>query len=249
MNDAPPPDFNEESFAEFLQPGFRELRQQRGPCPTHEELVAFFSGRLGAEDASRVRSHVEACGLCDVELGRLNAAGEARRPGPLRAVWLVLRNPLVPYGLLALLCFPAYRGLVRPAHNVLNTSRGTIDQPPGSQLDMVPIQNIALDIVRSEGQAQKPPLIRLSDEPQFFLLSFFIPLRSSPPYRYEVVVFGRGEVPVAPPQGLTRCDAVGNCFLLCNSTLFSPGEYQLRVTESAPSGATKITAFSFQITR
>src|SRR5580704_1644254 len=81
MSEPTPSDPNERSFSELMGPGIRELRRQRGPCPSSEALVAFHEGRLPAEDMARIRDHVEACGLCDVQLGRLEGAQEPlRRP-------------------------------------------------------------------------------------------------------------------------------------------------------------------------
>src|SRR5438093_905957 len=118
MSEVPPPDPNEHSFSEWLKPGVRELRERRGPCPSAEDLVAFHEGTLTAEQAVRVREHVEACGLCDAQLGRLEAAAEPSRPMVWRTVWALLKKPVVAYGFVTLLLFPAYRGIVRPAKNL-----------------------------------------------------------------------------------------------------------------------------------
>src|SRR5437667_9213576 len=84
MSEPPRPnDPDERAFTDLLRHGMRELREQRGPCPNSEDLVAFHESRLPVEEAARVRDHVEACGLCDVQLGRLEAADRPRR----RSVW------------------------------------------------------------------------------------------------------------------------------------------------------------------
>src|SRR5437667_270173 len=148
-------DQDERAFSSLLRPGIRELQERRGPCPSSEDLVAFRDSRLPVEEAARVRDHVEACGLCDAQLGRLEAADR-----PLwRSGWALVQKPAFAYGLVALLLFPAYRGLIQPVGNV----------------GIAPVPSFSLDVVRSDSQSQKSPFVRLADNERFFLLSFFIP--------------------------------------------------------------------------
>src|SRR5579871_4079674 len=107
------PDPEEQSFAESLRDGIKELRGDRGVCPSSEELVGFFEGRLASADSSRVREHVEACGLCDAAIGRLEMPDSCQATGHLtvgRRMWIRLWNPIVGYGLASLLVYPAYLG-------------------------------------------------------------------------------------------------------------------------------------------
>ena len=217
---------DERAFKDLLRQGIREIREQRGHCPSSEDLVAFHESRLPVEDAARVRNHVEACGLCDAQLGRLEAADR-----PLwRSVWALMQKPAFAYCLVALLLLPAYRGLVRPAGNV----------------GIVPVPSFSLDVVRSDSQS---PFVRLADKERFFVLSFFIPLKASPPHRYEVVVVRGNQTALVPAQPLRNCDAVGNCLLLCDAALFAPGQYEVRVQETPPGGSMVVHLFPFEVTR
>ncbi len=249
MSEATPSDPNERSFSDLVRRGVRDLREQRGPCPSSEELVAFYEGRLPADAAARVRDHVEACGLCDVQLGRLERAAEPPRRALPEAIWVFLRKPVVPYALVALLSFPAYRGLVHRAKDVEKRPDPAATQRPDSAFGVAPIPSFSLDTVRSDSQVQKSSLIRLSGDERFFLLSFFVPIKASPTYHYEVVVVRGDETAVVPAQALRDCDGAGNCFLLCNPALFSPGRYQLRVTETGPAGSKIVPPFPFEIGR
>ena len=222
-------DPDERAFSNLLRPGIRELQERRGPCPSAEDLVAYRDSRLPVEEAARVRDHVEACGLCDAQLGRLEAAD----PPLWRSGWALVQKPAFAYGLVALLLFPAYRGLIQPVGNV----------------GIAPVPSFSLDVVRSDSQAQKSPFVRLADNERLFLLSFFIPLKTSPPERYEVVVVRGEQNAVVPAQALRNCDEVGNCSLLCDAALFAPGEYEVRVQETPPGGSMVVHLFPFEVTR
>jgi hypothetical protein len=222
-------DPDERAFSNLLRPGIRELHERRGPCPSSEDLVAFRESRLPLEEAARVRDHVESCGLCDAQLGRLEAAD---RP-PWRSVWALVRQPALAYGLVALLLLPAYRGLIQPAGNV----------------GIVPVPSFSLDVVRSNSQTQQSPVVRLAGNERFFLLSFFIPLKASPPHRYEVVVVQGDQTALVSAQPLRNCDVVGNCLLLCDAALFASGRYEVRVQETPPDGSMVVHPFPFEFTR
>jgi hypothetical protein len=102
--------------------------------------------------------------------------------------------------------------------------------------------------VRSGSNVQNAALIRLSGDESFFLLSFLVPMKASPPNHYEVMVARGDGTDIAPAQPLTNCDAVGNCSLICNPAVFPLGAYEVRVTETTPDGSKAIT-FPFQIAR
>jgi hypothetical protein len=227
-------DPNEESFLGLLSQGIRELRNRRGPCPSSETLVAFYGKRLAEAEAARVREHIEACGLCDVQLGRLEEADEPRWRSIAEAFWTVLRHPALAYALVALLLWPAYRGFVPRAAS--------------PELRIGPVPSFSLDVVRSESQPQKSLVLLTTDE-KFFLLSFFVPLQTSPPQSYEVSVVRSDNAAVAPAQALRNCDTVGNCFVLCNAALFEPGRYELRVQQAASESRGVVHRFPFEVRR
>jgi hypothetical protein len=222
---------DERGFSNLLRHGIRDLREQRGLCPSSEDLVAFHESRLPSEEAARVRDHVEACGLCDVQLGKLEAANRPRRRSVSRAIWEFFQRPAVAYSLVALLLFPAYRGLTRQAEHVR----------------IAPVARFSLDVVRSDSQSQK--FVRLAGNEKVFLLSFFIPLKASPPHQYEVVVTHADQTAVVPAQPLRNCDQIGNCLLLCDAALFAPGRYEVRVREMPPTGDVVVHPFPFEVIR
>jgi hypothetical protein len=243
MAEITPSDPNERSFSELVEPGVRELRRQRGPCPSSEALVAFHERRLSAEESARVRDHVEICGLCDVQLGRLEAAQESLSRRLSQGIRAFLLKPVVPYGIVTLLLYPAYRGFVHP------TQDPAIHQQRETEFGVAPVPSYSLNVVRSDSQARGSPVIHLSGEERFFLLSFFIPMKSSPSYHYDVVVVRSDQTPIVPSQALSNCNEVGDCFLVCNPVLFSPGPYELRVTENTAAASKGIPPFHFRITR
>jgi len=234
MSEPPiPSDPDERAFKDLLRKGLGELRSRRGPCPSSADLVAFHEGRLPVDEAVRVRDHVESCGLCDAQLGKLEAADQPGWRSVWEAIWAFVRKPAFAYGLVALLLLPAYRGLIRPAGNV----------------GIVPVPSFSLDGVRSDSQTRKSRFVRLAGNQRFFLLSFFIPLKASPPHRYDIVVVRGDQTALVPTQALRNCDEVGNCLLLCDAALFAPGPYEVRVQETLPGESMVVHPFPFQIAR
>jgi hypothetical protein len=245
-DDAPRPDPEEESFAKSVREGVRQLRAERGPCPSADDLTAFHDGRLSIEEIARVRNHVEACGLCDVQLARLASDKPAKRPVSTW-VWAFFRRPVVPYALVALLLFPAYRGFV-PRRKDYSPEPSA--SPRGeTELLVAPIPSFSLDVVRSSSGVQKSPIIRLSRDDRFFLLSFLVPIKAPPSYRYNLSVVREDETAVVSPQMLRDCDGVGNCYLICNTALFPTGRYEVGITETGPASTTVTRHFPFEIVR
>lgn len=222
MNDAMRPDPDEQAFAESLRGGFTELRDRRGACPSPEELVAFFESRLPVEDASRVQAHIEACGLCDVALGRLKGGG-ADNPNrsALESVWAFVRSPIVAYCLAALLLYPAYRGAV--------PGRNAISSPVPAEILPKSAPRFSLDAVRSDSN---PRAIRVSQDQDLFILSFLISVRSG--FHYSAVIGDSTGKPIAQLPAIIPSDDLGNSSLVCSRRLFAPGLYTLAVTEMMP---------------
>jgi hypothetical protein len=241
MSETGPTDPEETAFSNLLESGIQDLREQRGPCPASNDLLTFHEGRMPEEEAGRVRDHVEACGLCDAALGNLKR-GYGQQPPMLGAIWTFLKKPLLPYALVALLCVPAYRGFTHLALQKEKKPETASTQRRESVSGVVPVPSISLDVVRSDSQAQNPPVAHLLGKDEFFLLSFFVPIKS-PPYRYEFVIVARNQEPVVPAQPLENCTKTGNCFLLCNRALFSPGRFEVRITEIGPTGSKMMLPF------
>jgi hypothetical protein len=237
MNEAIGPDPEERLFAESVRDGVRQLRKQRGSCPSAEELVAFLEGRLGSEDSARVGEHVDACGVCDLALMRVKAA-VADPAGRGMSAWRRLSdlfgNPLVAYGLAALLCYPAYVGIrSHPEPKVeIQPKAGT---PPGTALEppVLSVPSFSLDVVRGAGREAQLPVVLLDDQNKFFLLQFFVPMKADHQYSVEIRD-GAGRVTVGHQQ--ITGDTQGKVALMCRRETFAAGEYTLAVTEDNPPG-------------
>jgi len=238
MNEAMSPDPEERLFAESVRDGIRQIRKERGPCPSAEELVAFLEGRLEGEDSADVSEHVDACGVCDLALTRVRAAlvdpAGRRRSAPRRMSDLFW-NPMVAYVLAALLCYPAYVG-IRSHHNEkveIQPKAGTPPEPvPEPAVLSVP--SFSLDAVRGTGRDAQLPVVRLHDQDKFFLLRFLVPMKADHRYSIEIrdnagrLIVGRQQI---------KGDTQGNVALMCRRETFATGEYTLTVTEENPSGS------------
>lgn len=226
------PDPEERRFAEMVRQGARQLREERGPCPNAEELVAFFERRLEPEDATRVESHVEACGLCDAALGRLEAARQTGAESGWKTVLSFLRRPAIAYGVVLVLLFPAYRGITlsRSARRASDLSPLPISAP-----------RYILDTVRG---AQSLPTVKLASDRDAFILSFLVPVR--PKFRYTAQIGENGAAPVSPATELVAEDDLGHCSVICPRELFRPGMYALTVKERTAQGNLTDRQFTFQ---
>jgi hypothetical protein len=232
MNESWSPDPEERRFAEMIREGARELREQRGPCPSSEELAAFFEGRFEPERAARVRSHVEACGLCDAALGRLEAAKQTPDHSHWKSVSGFLSRPFFAYALVLVLLFPAYRGIT--------SSRSA---PPTVDLGPLPISapEFVLDSVRG---AQSTPTVRLPLGRDIFILSFLVPLR--PQFHYSAEIINSGGAPVSRVSELFAEDKLGHCSLICPRGTFPTGMYSLIVKERTEQRDLTGRLFAFQ---
>ncbi len=214
----------ERSFAASLRDGVKELKAERGPCPSSEELLAFFEERLTAPDAFRVRNHVEACGLCDLVLGRLaNTDGHALEPtNDWRRIWRYLWNPAVAYGLVALLLFPAYLGLrQRLSPRVFEESTSPA----------ISIPSFSLDSQRGAGIAAQAHVVRLKDQDKSFILEFFVPMSTDRHYFAEIRD-GSGRSAISRREVVSG-DSPGKVSIVCRREAFRSGDYTVTVTDDS----------------
>jgi hypothetical protein len=61
-NQLPP----EHEFGAWLKAAGRALRRQKGHCPETDTLNRFLAGDLPEGEAEKVKSHISACGVCDL---------------------------------------------------------------------------------------------------------------------------------------------------------------------------------------
>ncbi len=223
MAEQPRPDPEEESFfAASLQSGIRELRDRRGACPAADQLLAFAEHRLNDEDLTRIHEHIEACGLCDIALTRLRRKeGEvlSRAPTARSRLEFVLGNPMLGYGLAAVLAYPAYLGIVaqQTAHPEARKSP-SIEQPAES----LPI----VDLAQTRGALTKVQFVPGVGR---FGLRFFAPLK--PGYSYAASITTASSATVQETIPLEEPDARGFVLLVCVRSAFLSGEYALIVRE------------------
>jgi hypothetical protein len=63
----------EHEFEAWLKAAGRAIRQQKGQCPEADTLDRFLAGALSDEEAEKVRSHIAACGVCDLAVEKMKA--------------------------------------------------------------------------------------------------------------------------------------------------------------------------------
>lgn len=237
MNEAMSPDPEERLFAESVRDGIRQIRKERGPCPSAEELMAFLEGRLESEDSARVSEHVDACGVCDLALTRVRAAladPAGRRTSASRRMSDLFWNPMVAYGLAALLCYPAYVGIRshRKENVEIQPKAGTPPEPVAEPA-VLSVPSFSLDAVRGTGREAQLPVVRLHDPNKFFLLQFLAPMK--PDHQYSVEIRdGTGGLTVGHQQ--ITGDTQGKVALMCRRERFAAGEYTVTVTEENSPG-------------
>ena len=222
MNEAIGPDPEERLFAESVRDGVRQLRKQRGSCPSAEELVAFLEGRLESEDSARVGEHVDACGVCDLALMRVRAAEPAGRGmSAWRRVSDLFRNPLLGYGVAAALCCAIALAtlivVVIPGRRVASP---TLPAPLTIAGESVPTIN--LNLSRGTEGLHVP----LGAGDRFVLLSFLIDIH--PAFHYSASLDG------GTAREVMSDDGKGNFALLFSRNLLNPGKHRLIVTEINP---------------
>jgi len=222
---------------EWLRKNLRAAGKAKGECPGTESLAKFLGGELTAEDSARIISHAASCGVCDALLERMKRFDDpvawedadrriaprfGRFPGGPDSFGLsVLRRPWFAYAVVALLIYPAYRGLV---------PKQVAKEPPLAQpvrpvgLDSAKV--LQLDATRSAGTNG----IVLTGKDKVFILSFFVPIRAGQRYSAEIVNQER-RVVVAQPE-ISSHDGLGNFYLVCEHGLFERGRYVLTVKEA-----------------
>ena len=224
MTDQARPDPEEESFGASLQSGIRELRERRGPCPPPDELLGFLERRLNPADLTRINEHIEACGLCDIALTRLRgteAEAVSRVSTTQKGVQAFFWNPMVAYGLAALLAYPAYLGISR--------RRTAYPASPNSSASVPAAEAVPVfDLTQTRGAATG---IHLAAGDERFGLRLFAPLK--PGYTYAASVKAASGTTVQEVPKLGRPDALGIVLVVCTRSAFSPGEYRLVVRETS----------------
>jgi hypothetical protein len=66
----------EQGFEAWLQAAGRAIRRQKGQCPETDTLSCFLAGDLSEGEAEKVKSHIAACGVCDLMVEKMKAFEE-----------------------------------------------------------------------------------------------------------------------------------------------------------------------------
>jgi hypothetical protein len=76
----------EQEFEAWLKAAGRAIRRRKGACPETDTLTRFLAGGLSDEEAKKVKSHISACGVCDLVVEKMKGFEEvAAHDAPPRA--------------------------------------------------------------------------------------------------------------------------------------------------------------------
>jgi len=231
-----------------IQRALREMMAERGDCPGSEKLIAFHDRLLPAEEILQVRQHVEMCGLCDSRIAAMARFDSVTKPTEEKDRLMIVRrfflSPALAYLFVLALIYPAYRGIFQEPEvkEKIVTRTKTIPMP-------VEAVAAARDFSLGEATRQRSggvesiPIIELSPQEKFFILSFFLPVHPSHQYEMEITD-DKGGVLTSADRIMSR-DALGNFSIVASSKLFPDNLYTLKVLESEEGSGRLIDTYSF----
>jgi len=141
-----------------------------------------------------------------------------------------LRRPAVGYAIALALCYPAYLG-IRPKPNPASETPKAVAPAPAAKILAPPFTAQpapVLDLDGVRGPLQPSNRVQLTEQDRFFVLSFFVPIRTD--RRYTATILNEAGTTIAPEEELPQPDH-GNFVLVCAREPFRPGEYRLIVSE------------------
>lgn len=251
-----------EGHAEFPEDVMRNARKHHDPCPPAEELTSYVLGELDDERARAVKDHIDFCGICDLLVGRLEAAdaaedgeavemgesetrilaglrplleGPGARPEPIRQPkprWWL--HPAFAYSVAMAALVVGYL-VPRPAGPPAPQPT-LVQTPPGPEpLGVRPAQKLQLDPTRAAGEP-----IRIRANSADIILSFVLPFLSGSEYTaYLIDKQGRAS---GEPQRIAP-SADGYFYVVVPRERVAPGEWRLQVSERGPAAGREFVFF------
>lgn len=234
-------------FEEQIRDSYKKKTADRGDCPSPDELIRYHQRELSTDELFSIKQHVNVCGSCDltvVQLSEFDSATSSavRDPEESKRKGFLVRllfHPMLAYGIVLVLLYPAYQGLFK--------SDRTPKQAVGATGSAMDFDLGHASTTRSTPQ-KKEVVVTLLPAERFFILTFFVPVRSA--YRYEMEI--RNEHRMVVDSGVIRGrDSVGNFSIVAASSLFPDGRYDLAVQEiESETGTTRDEHyFQFRVTR
>jgi hypothetical protein len=232
-------------FEEQIKRGYRKKMSERGDCPASDDLIRYQKRELSTGQMLLIKQHVDVCGFCDCAVAELSELDSSEYSGETKTairkgfIPRFLLHPALAYGIVLALLYPAYRGLIQP------------DLKPQKTVDGV---GSAIDFDLGQGSPtrsvshSKEIVVSLSQSEEYFILTFFVPVRSL--HRYEMEI--RNEQGNVIESGVIRSrDTIGNFSIVAANQLFPVGIYKLTVKEvELANGAVKNEYhFQFRIDR
>ncbi len=199
-------------------------------------LIRYQHRELGTEEMLRIKQHIDICGSCDcvlVQLSEFDSVAGSAIQAKQKVVLRFFLHPALAYGIVLLLLYPAYLGLIDHRRAARQINDGT-----GSAMDFDLGQGSATRSASSGEQIVVP----LSSDERFFILTFFLPVRRN--HRYEMAIRNEQGILIDSKDIHSR-DSVGNFSIVANGSLFPNGIYKLTVKEVEPANGVIKNEYNF----
>lgn len=226
-------------FEERIKHGYMKKISGRGECPASDDLIRYQRREVSTEEMLRIKQHIDACGLCDCALVQLSELDSVPKTKWKESLKRFLLHPALAYAIVLALLYPAYRGLFHSGPAPQQIVNGT-----GSAMDF----DLGQGSVTRSKRSGEEAVVLLSPTERFFILTFFVPVRSI--YRYEMEI--RNEQGILIDSKVIRSrDSIGNFSIVAATSLFPDGLYSLTIQEieSATGALRNEHYFQFRVTR
>jgi hypothetical protein len=218
-------------FDERIKGIYRSRISGRGECPETHDLIRYQQRELSTEDMLRLKKHIDVCGFCDYDLFQLSEFDSVPQANWKESLKRFLLHPALAYGIALALLYPAYRGLF-----VTSTSPQRIGT--GSAMDF----DLGVGSVTRSKSSDEKAVVLLSPTERFFILTFFVPVRSI--FRYEMEIRNEQGSLIDSKEIHSR-DSTGNFSIVAAVSLFQDGNYKLIVKEVQPANGVIKNEYNF----
>jgi hypothetical protein len=213
-----------------VRAAYKGLNAMRGKCPSSEDLVRYQQRSLSTEEMLLIKQHLNLCGLCDwavTELAEFDSVAipsvqqEESLPKRTKSPLRFFLYPALGFALVLILLIPAFLFILQP--------KAALHQSPniaGSARDF----DLGVGSSTRSVSSAKKKLVVLSRSERFFILNFFIPIRTD--HKYEMEILNQKEQKVDSGDIQSR-DPLGNFSIVCSSNVFPDGDYSLTIKEIA----------------